>query len=403
MQKINHPKIAIIIDFGAKNKFTHHIPLIQQYSLMMERLGWDLNIFVPAYSNPIDFKNCKGNVRFNLYSLLFGPKLNEKFIISLLFMVIERIVNGKKFFWLKKIIIRFLIFKPAIEAIKMVRRAGYGNEIRIIFPTTDPLAIDMGRLLNKYLSKFNVIFCYRLVGSESRGTIATGNELNDLASICRSLNSRVRVGVETDEYRTYILQHGFESWQVFWSPWPQLSSKIMTSHGESTVSLGFFGTAKKIKGFDLLPELFKQFQYSDLKFKAFVQGTVFPWPEYLKTIEVLKHDFSDVIEFTKPILDLEEMQEYISMCDFLLLPYNPESYKINGSGLQYQAADASVPVIVTKGTGFSGEVMRFNLGYEFESLVEIPNLIRKSNSKNFSHFFKIYNEERNYANILFLN
>ena len=403
MQAVDGSKIAIIVDFGAKNNFTHHIPLIQQYSLVLENLGWKVNIFVPAYADSIDFKNCSGSVKFNLYSLLFGPQIQDKFFVGLVFKLIERAINNRKAYRLKKIITRILILKPSIDLFMLIRKYGGSKEIRVVFPTTDTLSIDFGNLLNRFLGKYQVTFCYRLVGSESRGSIATGNELLDLAKMCSDIKFNVRIGVETQGYKNYLLGHGFDSINIYWSPWPQLPSKVKYSCQNPVLTLGFFGTAKKVKGFDLLPGIFTELVKSGLEFKAFVQGTIFPWPEYLITMKNLQNNFSNNLEFTSPILDLKEMQDYISSCDFLVLPYHPESYKINGSGLQYQAADANIPVIVRSGTGFSMEVFKYDIGFEFEDLAEIPNLLKNANYEKFRNYLGIYNNERNSATVHFLN
>lgn len=403
MKMVDESKIAIIVDFAARNNFTHHIPLIQQYSLTLGNLGWNVNIFVPAYADPIDFKDCSGSVRFNLYSLLFGPQIQEKFFTSLMFKLIERVIYKKKAYWLKKIIMRILIVKPLLDTLMLIRKYSSSKEFRIVFPTTDPLSIDFGKFINRTLVRHRVTFCYRLVGSESRGSIATGNELIDLAKFCTDTRFNVRIGIETEGYKNYLLTQGFQSTNIYWSPWPQLPSKTQNSYQKSILTLGFFGTAKKIKGFDLLPRIFTELVKSGLDFKAFVQGTIFPWPEYLITMQNLQINFPNNVDFTNPILDLKELQDYISACDFLVLPYNPEAYKINGSGLQYQAADANVPVIVRNNTGSSLEVIDYNLGFGFDDLVEIPNLLKKTNYKTFETCIRNYNNERNSATVDFLN
>jgi hypothetical protein len=71
--------IYIIIDSGAKFRHTHHTPLIQVYSRLIEEKSDRLIILLPKYADKRAFSNTKGEKKYILISNLYGPNLYENF------------------------------------------------------------------------------------------------------------------------------------------------------------------------------------------------------------------------------------------------------------------------------------------------------------------------------------
>ena len=99
-------------------------------------------------------------------------------------------------------------------------------------------------------------------------------------------------------------------------------------------------------------------------------------------------------------LDMDQLKEMIKNCSFVILPYDNKSYSKNGSAIAYQCVEAFVPILTKKGVGFASEIEKFNLGYSFEELGEIPKLVRNSSfkSKDFQNYISVSHE----LNSLFL-
>jgi hypothetical protein len=108
----------------------------------------------------------------------------------------------------------------------------------------------------------------------------------------------------------------------------------------------------------------------------------------------------DDFEFLSSNLELVELQDNITKCDLLILPYDSNSYSINASGVLYHACDSSVPVITAKRVGFAAEIENFNLGLTYDNLDEIAEIVKNIQFMKFD--FEYYNFERNKANDHFL-
>jgi len=389
--------IYIIIDSGAKFRHTHHTPLIQVYSRIIEKKTDRLLILLPKYADKRAFSNTKGEKKYFLISNLYGPNFYENFSYFILFKGLDLFVkylNHDSI--LKKFFRSFLVKKSANFIYELYQHQTV--KICLVFPTTETLNIDLAStLVTKYRLE-NVSFIFRIVGSESRGSLASGNELKKLLELSKIRPEQIKVGYETDGFNLLLQKIGFRPEQLYWSPWPQLDRKSPPKQKNTKIVIGFLGTAKRRKGFDLIPDILEKLENDKIGFEAIIQKAVFPWEQYHKTLSHIESNFKSKVRMVPSELSLTQLQIYIKECDVLILPYDPVSYAINASGLLYHGADYHVPIITFKNVGFESEIINNKIGYVCQDINEIPKLILRIYSNQGGFEFEEYNSSRDKAN-----
>jgi len=276
------------------------------------------------------------------------------------------------------------------------------SKVVVFFPSVDTMGILLSKkLLLKALP--NVSIRLRTFSGESRGPFATGNELLDLAKSVKVVNPvDFKIGFEVEPYEEILVESGFAPEVIFWVPIPSNVNHTPTKFkSRDGVSLGFLGGAKERKGFENIPELLGSLIGGRIRFNSYIQEAPFPWPEYAKALKAL--DLLDAkIQFIDSKLSAEELELAILRCDLLVLPYDPGSYRLAGSGLLFQAADLGVPVLTTKGTGFSTEIVAYGIGGTYEGKEEFNAFIRTFNPDSFREKLNAYNKVRNSSSYEFL-
>ncbi len=388
----------IIIDSGAKLRHTHHSPLIQVYSRMIKEKADRLFVFLPRYADKRAFSNTAGEKKYILISNLYGPSLRENFFLFIIFKCLDFFIkNYNRSHIFKKYLRNFLVRKSA----NLIHELSQNqlDKLCIVFPTTETININLARiLLTKYQHK-NICFVFRIVGSESRGSLASGRELEELFELSRIKPAQIRIGYETDGYNLLLQKIGFKPEQLYWSPWPQLDSKPFSPREHDKLIIGFLGTAKKRKGFDLIPGILGELERNKIDFEAIIQEAVFPWEQYHQTINDLESNFKSKVRMVSSELSLDELQDYIKECDVLILPYDAVSYAINASGLLYHGADYHVPILTFENVGFENEILENNIGYIFKDINEIPKLLLQIRNYPERLKFEQYNASRSKANM----
>lgn len=402
-----------IVDFGAKEMFTHHIPLIRMYSNMIKAKDYDLTLYLPQYANKIAFKDTYGEKKFVLNSNVFGPTRKENFPLYFLFYFMEIFFlnslkkNSKVGIWARTIFKIILCIKPYIQitfSLKNYKKKGL-EEIHILFPTADTLSIMFGRIIQFRYRTLKINLLFRMVGSESRGSLATGNEILDLNKLIAIYPDQIKVGWETHGYRDYLLKTGIPAEVLFWSPWPSNSNYDDTTKKgiNDILVLGFLGMAKERKGFDLIPKILQDLISKNIAFKAIAQATIYPWAQYFETLEILKSTFCGVVEILPPVLTDFELDSTIAGIDLMILPYDVNSYSINASGLLYLSADHGREVLSFKKVGFAWEIEDHDIGFTFSEISEISDLIVKIiENRKLDSIIK-YNDNRHEATLQFLS
>jgi hypothetical protein len=387
--------IYFIVDYTAIRKYFHQHALIIGLSHFLFKNGHSPEILIPTVADRGEIEHASGNVSFILDSGYSSrkSKLIRHFIHLLLRITgsSDRVDNRIKKF------LRRTYIKSGLNHFRQIDK---NKEIHIIFPTLDPLSLELALQISKDSKMKNYFFYFRIVGSESRGLLTSNNELQTLLELVKLYPQYIRIGVETNGYRYHLENLGFNSNIISWSPWPCLENFDKSKLKKKEILIGFLGCAKQRKGFDNIPEILTNLKTEGLYFNILIQEANFPWVSYKDTKEKILKIMDYEFEFLSSNLDLANLQKYINKCDLLILPYDSDSYSINASGILYHACDSNVPVLTASGVGFASEIEEFNLGLTYDNLDEIPNLVQKILLMKFG--FDDYNSIRNHKTYNFL-
>jgi glycosyltransferase involved in cell wall biosynthesis len=403
--KATSKKIYVIVDFSASKIFTHHWKSVEDFSSFIESYNYRCINIVPKYSSKELFTNVQNLERIAI-STEFGPKLTESPLIHLLNRAVKIFVkklgaNDKK---------STIFFKKKIKNIytrnvkkRIINLASSFEQIEVIVPSAEPLSVSLiENILIEDMRNVNVYL--RVIGSQERGVLSLGDETKRLSQLEKNYKNRIRYGFETFPYADFLVEQGVSRHNAFWSPFPPNFSpelkKVKTTARQFV--LGFLGTAKERKGFELIPEILNHLESTRESYKLIVQRAVYPWPTYSDALKVLES--SNFVELLPAVLSDKELVTSISQCHAIVLPYDPISYGMTASAILYHAADLGIPVIATKGTGFSFEIEKFSIGAVFEDLNIFKNIFEdiRTLSKNSHRSIDLYNSKREESNCIFL-
>ena len=104
----------------------------------------------------------------------------------------------------------------------------------------------------------------------------------------------------------------------------------MDESKKAILKIGFIGSARKNKGFDLIPKILEGLKKSRIEFKAVIQLANFEWDEYPHTYKSLLK-YTDQIEFLDGGCSENHILDALNQINFLVMPYSFESYKKSGS------------------------------------------------------------------------
>ena len=393
--------IYIIIDFNAKYSFQHNTPLIWVFSKILKNNSHTLYLLLPKKCDKFSFLHTDGIKKYILTSPVFGPTFMESPLDFLFFKFTNFIFRASgKNLYLKSKFRSYLVSRP-LKFIKNLRTSNTGN-IYIVFPSMDPLSVELVKNLVSSGFFKNIYIIYRVVETETRGSIASTQELQTICNLSQTYPGFFRLGVETQGFENLLLNLGFKKELIFWSPWPQFDYKEIDISVSTPIRIGFLGTAKIRKGFDKLPEILRELKSLDIGLEVLIQQAVFSWPGYVDTVKNLESNYSEIIRFLPAKLSLRELQLNIQKTHLLILPYDSLSYRINASGLVYHAADYGIPVIAEKGVGFADEIIENKIGFIYENISEIPDLVSLCVNNRDRFDFELYNSKRQKANLDFL-
>lgn len=384
-----------IVDFVANRKYFHQYPLIIGISQFLTKNGYPPVILLPYIADKMDSEITSRDINYILDAghSSRNNRLVRHLIRKLLTITFRSQHSGQRI----KSRLRQIYIKSGFKYFRNIKN---NNCKHIIFPTLDPLSLELALKLSIDSKMDNYCFYFRIVGSESRGILSSNSELKSLMGLVELYPKKIRLGVETIGYKSRLLDLGFEANNIFWSPWPCLENSNQLKSEDSRLKIGFLGCAKQRKGFDNIPQILKQLKIEGFEFDALIQESNFPWVEYEATITHIKLIMGSKFQFLSSNLELVQLQEIVNQCDLLILPYDTNSYSINASGVLYHACDSSVPIITAKGVGFEAEIESFNLGLTYGNLDEIPAIVK--NIQLMKGDFSQYNLARNNANYHFL-
>jgi glycosyltransferase involved in cell wall biosynthesis len=126
----------------------------------------------------------------------------------------------------------------------------------------------------------------------------------------------------------------------------------------ATVRLGFFGYSKCAKGFHLLPAAIELCQRQRLDAEFIVQIQHSGWEQRTIEAELALRALKDV-RLVEGVLTSAEYAAWTGQIDAMLLPYDPVTFGLRGSGIFTESVAAGRPVVASRGT-FAGASIEKN-------------------------------------------
>jgi hypothetical protein len=396
--------IYLILDFNASKRYSHHWSYVNKYKTILENFKKPYEIWIPKNAHSeILFglgKNCKTFLRSNVYG--FGRK--ENFYNWLIVKTIELflirckdLVDNDKLETIKKFVSKLYTNAP-YKRIKAISNSQVA--INLIFPTLDSIAF---RLVERCLKRGIPIkkVSFRL-GSGYKDNL----KINDIEIRLRELITNfpecdIKLGYETFTHKQSLLNHGLDSTCLYWAPAPSSTKDTKNQKDLHELTLGFLGVARPNKGFVEIPKLLRSLISHNIPFTAIAQEAMYPWSEYVNTIQELKK-FSRILTILPANISEQELENVFKSIDVLVLPYSTEDYYLAGSGLLFDAADLYIPTITKKGVAFEWDITEYSLGFTYNNSEDFVSNIKLLliNENNFK--FKKYNSDRNLAIAAFL-
>jgi glycosyltransferase involved in cell wall biosynthesis len=131
-----------------------------------------------------------------------------------------------------------------------------------------------------------------------------------------------------------------------------------TENREDTAQVGFFGYSKCDKGFHLLPRAIELCRRARLEAEFIVQIQHSGWEqatiEAERALRALKG-----VRFVEGVLTSAEYAAWTSQIDVILLPYDPITFGLRGSGIFTESVVAGRPLVASRGT-FAGTSIEKN-------------------------------------------
>lgn len=392
--------IHIIIDFSASKIFTHHWKSIETFCNLYTRESSEFQVFIPKYADKSMLQD-SSHVQRRLISTDFGPTLWDMPTLKIANEIIKKYLHKiprRPRNRLRKILLALYTRRIRKKIISLCEKH---EKVVVLLPSVEPLSVfTFLKLRSKDIP--NLEWRLRLIGSQERGQLSRGDETEMLRNSMQVDPKGVRIGYETFPYQRHLQSRGFSNSHLYWSPFPSEKMKL-TQNTSDFLRIGFLGSAKERKGFELIPSIFEAISKEFSNFEFIVQEAAYPWSDYSHALERLSAN-SQVTLLPSELSDTQ-LTEYIKSCNLMILPYDPDSYALAASAILYHAADMHIPVMCPKSVGFAEEIEKFNVGVVYENLStfsEFPAIMQRILKIKESDFIR-YNEARDIDNKSFLS
>jgi hypothetical protein len=181
--------------------------------------------------------------------------------------------------------------------------------------------------------------------------------------------------------------------KAFHVPWFSLyetsNSKSVNLDQSSPIKVFFPGEQRDSKGFVFIPQIINNFNNSNQSNSANFM---------LQEINDMYINSSLIMNELRSLINCVILSQNLSKIDYfynlsisnvVVLPYLDKGYEWTASGVMADAIKFGIPVIAPSGSAAGYEISKFNLGFTFDHLTEISDLIFKANDPNFKKdFFK---------------
>ncbi len=394
----------LIIDFNASRRYSHHWSYLKKYQNLLLEVTENYQIWVPVNAHEEILSQLGSNYNNFLKSNIYGYERKENLLSWLHLRITDlgvklsiKYLKPSQAESFKKIISKMYTQKP-LELIRQLQDSG--EEINLVFPTADSLAVRLaGRCLSSGI-KVNRI-CFRL-SSSHKDTFRVEEIENHLKALIQMYpSSHISIGFETIPHKRNLIDFGFEEPNLYWTPAPPVTELVAIRVAKKPLQIGFLGVARPNKGFAEIPRLIRSLVLSGVVFKAYVQQAVYPWPKYIDALNELK-GYPEHVSILAANLSETELAKMLGDIDVLVLPYSPEDYKLAGSGLLFEATDLGIPVITKQGVAFDWDIEHYFLGFTYKSEEDFARIIKESLIKKQDYGFNLYNSERHIAALEFL-
>lgn len=396
--------IYLILDFNASKRYSHHWSYVKKYKTILENLKKPYEIWIPKNSHPEVLlslgNNCKTFLRSNVYGFGRKESFYEWLVVKTIDLFLKRckdLINDNKLETIKEYISKLYTNAP-YKRIKAISNSQVA--INLVFPTLDSIAF---RLVERCLRRGIPIekVSFRLGSGYKDNFKVDDIEIRLRKLITNFPECDIKLGYETFTHKQSLLNLGLDSTCLFWAPAPSYTKDAASKKDLHKFTLGFLGVARPNKGFVEIPKLLRSLIVNNIPFTAITQEAMYPWSEYVNTIQELKN-FSRVLTILPANISEQEFENVFKSIDVLVLPYNTEDYYLAGSGLLFDAADLHIPTITKKGVAFEWDITEYSLGFTYTNSEDFISIIKHflSNENNFK--FKKYNSDRNLAIAAFL-
>ena len=387
-------KVFVIVDFNAGQTITHHLNYVVTYANYLQKTSVGVKLILPRrlpFNIPeLDLYDVRRVLQSRFYRIT-----QLRISLDRIYLFILRRLNIEESLFItfieKKL--EYYYIRKAFNVITSVLKEDK-NSI-LFFPSVDLMAL---RFLDYSLSrkKFKCNIFLRLNALEH--LIANNFNTNILERILDS-DHKIIVGAETAKIISYVKEAGIYSGDIFWAPLPYVKRHAKSS---SDIIFGSLGGAKKRKGFNELPFWINTISLSVSEAKFYIQQSPYHWPGYLDTLKELNK--LENVSLLPEVLNNEDFFYYMSLCSFIIAPYDQQSYEWGGSSIFYYASDFLIPTLTYKHLPFSNEIDQFKCG------IFLDDIQLQSDMKIFEHTSRAeltkgllnYNEGRNKANDQFL-
>lgn len=249
----------------------------------------------------------------------------------------------------------------------------------IFFSNIDGISL----LAIKDIIQDNIIkskFIFRFIGVMEN--VFLGNEvflnkfletMSYILRLCSERNIKIEIGAETLKYAKFLEDN--LNIKVLYMPFP-LNNNFKEQQKNKIKKIGFLGAAREDKGYFTIASLAKKLTLHK-NFKKDIEFIVQPDIQNTEYLEKLKK--LNIVNFTEPRLEQDEMDSYIKSCDILALPYDKDVYELRGSAMLFEGIEFGVPSISHKNNAFANDMKKFELGIVVEDIEDIPSEIMKYN------------------------
>jgi glycosyltransferase involved in cell wall biosynthesis len=192
--------------------------------------------------------------------------------------------------------------------------------------------------------------------------------LQAIAALGAPRRDRIRIFVDSVPLQDYFQREAGLRLPVLLNPINRtlLASRITAAdlrqirRKSGFVVFGYFGEARREKGFHLIPDIVEQILRSHgndrVRFRIQISSNPVNDTEEVRTAKrrleglVLRYASGKNVELYDQFPDMESYYNALAGCDAMLMPYDEVAYKARGSGIALESLALGIPIIVAAGT-----------------------------------------------------